>query len=337
MEEQHLTAGPDVEARMRALLDAIPDLMFRITADGIYVDFVGDAELLANPWEEVVGGRMDDLLPAEVARPLMATIRDALETGELQTLSYVLPTIRGDKRQFEARVVPIDDNQVVTIVRDATELRQTERDLRAAHDRLVQARDAERRRLERNLHDGAQQRLIVALQALRVASSRMARGGDGAAELLQRAEEQLAIAVGEIRELARGLHPSVLADQGLGAALEQLVPRLEGLLPVEIDVPVLRLEPELEACAYYLVAEALANAAKYADASAATVSVREDVDTITVAITDDGCGGARLTTGGGLEGLADRVAAFGGTLAIESPGGCGTTLRAVLPLPRHHS
>ena len=133
---------------MRALLDAIPDLMFRITAGGIYVDFVGDAELLANPWEEVVGGRMEDLLPPEVATPLMATIRDALETGELQTLSYVLPTIRGDRRQFEARVVPIDDNQVVTIVRDATELRQTERYLRAAHDRLVQARDAERRRLE---------------------------------------------------------------------------------------------------------------------------------------------------------------------------------------------
>ena len=135
----------------------------------------------------------------------------------------------------------------------------------------------------------------------------MARGGDGAAELLQRAEEQLALAVGEIRELARGLHPSVLADQGLGAALEQLVPRLEGVLPVEIDVPVLRLDPELEACAYYLVAEALANAAKYADASAATVSIREDVDTITVEVRDDGCGGACLTPGGGLEGLADRV------------------------------
>ena len=149
----------------------------------------------------------------------------------------MLPTIRGDRRQFEARVVPIDDNQVVTIVRDATELRQTERELRAAHDRLVRARDAERRRLERNLHDGAQQRLIVALQALRVASARMARGGDGAAELLQRAEEQLALAVGEIRELARGLHPSVLAEHGLGGGLEQLVPRLDGVLPVELDMP----------------------------------------------------------------------------------------------------
>lgn len=227
MEEEHLTTtGPDVEARMRALLDAIPDLMFRITADGIYVDFAGDAELLANPWENVVGGRMEGLLPAEVAGPLMSTIREALETGTLQTPGYVLPTIRGDQRQFEARVVPIDDNQVATIVRDATELRQTERKLRAAHDRLVRARDAERRRLERNLHDGAQQ-------------------------------------------LARGLHPSVLTDQGLGAALAQLVPRLDGVLPVEIDVPSSRLDPELEACTYYLVAEALANAAKYAGAAAA--------------------------------------------------------------------
>ena len=101
--------------------------------------------------------------------------------------------------------------------------------------------------------------------------------------------------------------------------------------------PVSRLDPELEACAYYLVAEALANAAKYAGATAATVSVREDVDTITVEISDDGCGGACLTTGGGLEGLAERVSAFGGTLTIESPDGRGTRLRAVLPLPRHHS
>ncbi len=338
MEEKHLTtAGPDVEARMRALLDAIPDLMFRIDANGTYLDFVGDAELLANPWEDVVGGRMEDLLPVEVAGPLMTTIREALETGRLQTLGYVLPTIRGDERQFEARVVPIDDNQVVTIVRDATDLRRTERELRAAHDRLVRARDAERRRLERNLHDGAQQRLIVALQALRVASARMARGDDGAGELLGRAEEQLALAVGEIRELARGLHPSVLADQGLGAALEQLVPRLEGVLPVEIDVPRSRLDHELEACMYYLVAEALANAAKYADATAATVTIREDVDTIAIEVSDDGCGGACLSPGGGLEGLADRVSAFGGTLTIESPDGDGTRLRAVLPLPRHHS
>jgi PAS domain S-box-containing protein len=338
MEKHHLTtAGPDVEARLRALLDAIPDLMFRITADGVYVDFVGDEELLANPWEDVVGGRMEDLLPEEVATPLMATIRDALDTGKLQTIGYVLPTIRGDRRQFEARVVPIDDNQVVTIVRDATELRQTERDLRAAHDRLVRARDAERRRLERNLHDGAQQRLIIALQALRVASARLARGGEGAAELVQRAEEQLALAVSEIRELARGLHPSVLADNGLAAAVEQLVPRLDGVLPVELDMPVSRLDPELEACAYYLVAEALANAAKYAGASAATVSVREDIDTLTVEISDNGCGGACLTTGGGLEGLADRVSAFGGTLTIDSPDGRGTKLLAVLPLPRHHS
>jgi PAS domain S-box-containing protein len=321
---------------MRALLDAIPDLMFRITADGTYVDFVGDAELLANPAENVVGGKMDDLLPPRVAGPLMSTIREALESGELQTLGYVLPTIRGDERQFEARVVPIDDNQVVTIVRDATELRQTERELRAAHDRLVRARDAERRRLERNLHDGAQQRLIVALQALRVASSRLP-AESAATDLLRSAEEQLALGIAEIRELARGLHPSVLTEDGLAAALQQLVLRVEELLPVELDVPPFRLEPELEVCTYYLVAEALANAAKYAGATSTAVRVDVGVDTITVEISDDGCGGACATPGGGLEGLAERVSALGGTLAIESPEGAGTTVRAELPLPRHHS
>jgi len=322
---------------MRALLDAIPDLMFRITADGTYVDFVGDAELLANPWEEVVGGKMDELLPASVAEPLLATIQRALETGELQTVGYVLPTIRGDEREFEARVVPIDDHQVVTIVRDATELRQTERELRAAHDRLVGARDAERRRLERNLHDGAQQRLIVALQALRVASSRLPPGSESADELLRRAEGQLAMAVDEIRELARGLHPSVLADDGLAAALAQLVPRLEGVLAVELDVPMTRLESELEACAYYLVAEALANASKYSGATRAQVRIVLGVDACTVEISDNGCGGACATSGGGLEGLAERVSALGGSLSITSPPGGGTTLSAEIPLSHHHS
>ena len=129
----------------------------------------------------------------------------------------------------------------------------------------------------------------------------------------------------------------MLADRGLGAAIEQLVPRLEGVLPVEVDVPISRLDPELEACTYYLVAEALANAAKYSGATVATVIVREDIDSITVEVSDDGCGGACLTAGGGLEGLAERVSAFGGTLAIESPAGQGTTLRAIVPLPRHHS
>jgi PAS domain S-box-containing protein len=330
-------AGPDVEARMRALLDAIPDLMFRITADGTYLDFEGDADLLANPSESVVGGKMDELLPPHVARPLMATIHEALESGRLQTLGYVLPTIRGDERQFEARVVPIDDNQVVTIVRDATELRRTERELRAAHDRLVRARDAERRRLERNLHDGAQQRLIVALQALRIASSRLPPGSAAAAELLLRAENQLAVGIAELRELARGLHPSVLTEDGLAAALRQLVTRVEELLPVELDVPAFRLEPELEVCTYYLVAEALANAVKYAGATTTSVRVGVGVDAVTIEITDDGCGGACATPGGGLEGLAERVSALGGSLSIESPESKGTTLRAELPLPRHHS
>ena len=124
MEGDSPLVEPDVDARMRALLDAIPDLMFRITADGMYVDFAGDAALLANPWEDVVGGRVEELLPPEVAEPLMLTTRRALETGTLQTVAYVLRTIGGEERQFEARVVPIDDNEVVTIVRDATELRR---------------------------------------------------------------------------------------------------------------------------------------------------------------------------------------------------------------------
>ena len=329
--------GPHVELRLQALLDAIPDLMFRISADGTYLDFAGDAELLANPREDVVGGTVHTLLPPDVATALMATIRRALETGTLQTVEYVLPTMRGDEREFETRVVPIDEKEVVTIVRDATEFRQTERDLRVAHERLVQARDAERRRLERNLHDGAQQRLVVSLQALRVAMTRLPEQGGPARDLLLRAERQLALAIEEVREIARGLHPAALTEDGLAAALQTLADRLEGLLPVDLDVARSRFDPELEACAYYLVAEALANASKYAEASRATVRVVVRVDAIEIDVTDDGCGGACATPGGGLEGLAERVSALGGVLAVVSPPDEGTRLHAELPVPLHVS
>jgi len=323
--------------RLRALVDAIPDLVFRITADGTYLDFAGDAGLLANPIGDVVGGHVDTLLPPDVAAALMAAIRRALDTGTLQTVEYVMPTLRGDRREFETRVVPIDDNEVVTIARDATDFRQTERDLRVANERLVQARDAERRRLERNLHDGAQQRLIVSLQALRVAMARLPGQGGSAEELLLRAEQQLALAIEEVREIARGLHPAALTDDGLGPALQMLADRLEGLLPVELDVPGSRFDPELEACAYYLVAEALANASKYADASLATVKVVSNVDVVVIDVADDGCGGACTAPGGGLEGLSERVSALGGILTVESPAGKGTWLHAELPVPLHVS
>jgi PAS domain S-box-containing protein len=331
------TGAAAVDARLRALVDAIPDLMFRITADGTYLDFAGDVALLANPREDVVGGRMDELLPPEVAGPLLTTIHRALESRRLETVDYVLRTMGGDEREFETRVVPIDDNEVVTIVRDATELRQTERELRAANERLVQARDAERRRLERNLHDGAQQRLIVALQALRVAIARLPDGGGSERDLLLRAEEQLAWAIGDIREFARGLHPPVLTESGLAPALGQLAARLDGILPVELDVPATRFDAELEACAYYLVAEALSNAAKYAGATSTQVRVVNAVEAITVDVVDDGCGGACASAGGGLEGLAERVSALGGSLSIESPSGGGTRLHAELPVPLHLS
>jgi signal transduction histidine kinase len=329
--------GLHVELRLRALVDAIPDLVFRITADGTYLDFAGDPGLLANPVDEVVGGHVDTLLPPDVATALMATIRRALDTGTLQTVEYVMPTMSGVEREFETRVVPIDENEVVTIARDATDFRQQERDLRIAHERLVQARDAERRRLERNLHDGAQQRLVVSLQALRVAMARLPDRNGPAQELLVRAEQQLALAIEEVREIARGLHPAALTEGGLAPALQLLADRLEGLLPVELDVPRERFDPELEACAYYLVAEALANASKYADAPSAAVRIVARVDSIVIDVADEGRGAAGVTPGGGLEGLFERVSALGGTLTVESPAGEGTRLHAELPLPLHVS
>ena len=322
------------EARLRALVDAIPDLMFRIHADGTYLDFAGDVSLLANPQHEVIGGNIDELLPKHVGTALMGCTRRALESGSLETVGYVLRTVAGEDREFEARVVPVDEQEVVVIVRDMTELKETERELRAAHERVVKARDEERRRIERNLHDGAQQRLVVALQSVRLAAKRIASDPDATVRLLATGEAELTAAITETRELARGLHPALLARHGLAPAVDQLMRRLDAFGEVTVDILDERLDHELETCAYYVIAEALANASKHAAATAVRVEVVRSADLLMIEVADDGSGGATRAEGGGLQGLADRVAAHAGRLELDSPPGSGTRLRAEIPLPR---
>ena len=193
------------------------------------------------------------------------------------------------------------------------------------------ATDAARRRLERNLHDGAQQRLAALSLSLRLAESRLPDEAEKALEILAGARVELTQALEELRELARGLHPNVLTDRGLGPALESLV--IRSPIPVEIDVPDERFPPAIEAAAYYVAAEALANVAKYADATLAEVRVAEDDDgaSIVVEVVDDGVGGADPARGSGLEGLVDRVESLDGTFAVESPPGGGTRIRATIP------
>jgi signal transduction histidine kinase len=210
------------------------------------------------------------------------------------------------------------------------ELRARVEELRASRARLVETADAERRRLERDLHDGAQQRLVSLALGLRLARSKLGPESDQAGALLDEAIEELSDATEELRELARGIHPAVLSDRGLDAALVALAGRAR--LPVELnETPGERLPPPVESAAYFVVAEALTNVARYAQASRADVRVARANGRLVVEVSDDGVGGADPGRGSGLRGLADRVSALDGQLQVDSPSGRGTVVRADIP------
>jgi signal transduction histidine kinase len=208
----------------------------------------------------------------------------------------------------------------------AAQVRAQLAEVRASRARIVAATDAERRRLERNLHDGAQQRLVTLSVALGLAAARDA----SASTVLSGAQDEVEEAITELRELARGIHPTLLRDQGLGAAVEALARRTP--LPVTVEGPVDdRLPDAVELAAYLLVSEALTNVVKHASASEATVRLERDGGTLGVTIADDGIGGAREAADSGLAGLRDRLEALDATLVVESEPGRGTTLRAEIP------
>ena len=202
--------------------------------------------------------------------------------------------------------------------------------LAASRAELVQVSDAERRRLERNLHDGAQQRLVSVALQLRMIGANLDDDAGPAREVLSAAQDDLAQGIDELRELARGLHPALLTEHGLRAALDALLERTP--LPVEIrELPEERLSAPVEAAAYYVVAEAITNVAKYASASSATVSIRRSNGCATVTVFDDGVGGADPAKGSGLRGLAARVEALNGHLDVDSAPDRGTRIKAEIP------
>jgi PAS domain S-box-containing protein len=203
--------------------------------------------------------------------------------------------------------------------------------LAASRARLVTAALAERRRLERNLHDGAQQRLVSLALLLRLANAHVDGDPALARRELDLAGGELARALSELREIARGLHPAILSDHGLDAAIQSVCGRAP--LPVDVEIELSREPTEaVQAAAYYTVVEALTNIAKYAGATTARVEVRERDDRLRVEVSDDGVGGADRRRGSGLSGLTDRVEALGGRLTIDSPAGEGTRIRAELPV-----
>jgi signal transduction histidine kinase len=210
------------------------------------------------------------------------------------------------------------------------ELRAKVEELRASRSRLVEVGLSQRRRLERDLHDGAQQRLVSLALTLRLAQERLSADSSEADHLLDRSREELDQALEELRELARGIHPAVLTDRGLAPAVEALAHRAP--LPVEVaDLPAERVPEHVELAAYFVVSEALTNVAKYASASQATVAVTRFDGRLVVEVSDDGVGGADAERGSGLRGLAARLEAIEGELDVESEPGQGTTVRADIP------
>jgi signal transduction histidine kinase len=209
------------------------------------------------------------------------------------------------------------------------ELRARVEELRESRARLLAVGLAERRRMERNLHDGAQQRLVSLALDLRLARASMREDPERAEELLDGVGEELSRALEELRELARGLHPAVLTDRGLEQAVRTLATRAP--LPVEVDARIGEVPEAVELAAYFVVSEALTNVAKYAAANRATVRVGRDDGSVLVEVSDDGVGGADPAHGSGLRGLGDRLSALGGKLEVDSRTGTGTTVKASIP------
>jgi signal transduction histidine kinase len=216
------------------------------------------------------------------------------------------------------------------VARLDADLRARVVELRASRARLVEASDTERRRLERNLHDGAQARLVGVALLLGHARRRVAADPEETAGLLDRAMDELRAGLADLRELARGIHPAVLTERGLEPALHALASRAPVPVTIEADGEQ-RLPAPVEIAAYFVISEALANVAKYAQATEATVAVRRTNGRVTVDVIDDGIGGADAAEGSGLRGLGDRVAALDGTLSLDSPPGEGTRLHVEIP------
>jgi signal transduction histidine kinase len=276
--------------------------------DGTYVDVDGHAVALPAEGSARVATAVE-----RSGRPVAALVHDASLRDHPELVDAVVA----------AAGLALENERL------QAELRARLEELRASRFRLVETADVERRRLERNLHDGAQQRLVALSLSLALAQREFG-SYPAVIEMLERTRSDLAAALAELRELARGIHPSLLTDRGLKAALEALANR--SLVPVELDeLPDERLPDGVEAAAYYLVAEALTNVTKYARASMASVRVLREDGHVIVEVSDDGIGGADARRGSGLRGLADRVEALDGRLYLDSPPGAGTRIRAEIP------
>jgi PAS domain S-box-containing protein len=331
-------ASPDLLA---ALLESVADAVYLVDADGA-VRFVNHAGL------EILGyDREEELL----GRPSHATIHHSHPDGTPfpeAECPLLRPRTTGETVREEdwfvrrdGSFVPIayssapvagpDGRGAVVVFRDVTAQRAAaEQHARAeAGARAMAAADAERRRIGRDIHDGAQQRLVHAALSAQHAIGRLDADPVEARALLRDVVAEIHAANDDLRELAAGIHPPILTTRGLAAALDSLAARAP--VPVDVDAPDTRFRPELEAAAYFVVAEALANVAKHAGATEARVTIAPGQDILAIEVRDDGRGGADLSAGSGLSGLKDRVETLGGTFALDSPAAGGTRVSATFP------
>jgi len=307
-------AGPQPglrEALARVLGDPSLQILYRVrgAGGGEFVDDAGHPAALPG----ADAGRSVTILDRD-GTPIAALIHDPALDGEPELLESAAAAAR----------LAIDNERL------QAEVRAQLREVRASRARIVEAGDRERRRVERNLHDGAQQRLVTLSMALGMIRDRA--GTSAAADLARDLDDaigELRGAIGDLRQLARGIHPTILTNEGLQAALESLAVRCP--VPVAVCYHAARCAQAAEVTAYFVVAEGLANVAKHAHATSATVTVTQNGGGIRVEVADDGAGGVSTETGSGLRGLEDRVAAIGGTLSIDSAPGRGTRLTAELP------
>jgi PAS domain S-box-containing protein len=314
----------------------------------LLVDEVGGIVRFNNTCEQLTGWEDDDTIRGRPFWEVFVASTDHYWVEDMladlaRGTPLVEQTLHWHSRGGEELVVAMSSTsildaegrrRILVVGLDVTERERHLHELHASRSRIVEAGDAERRRLERNLHDGAQQRLVSLSLALRLAQGRVSTDPYSAVEILDGAGGELAAALEELRELARGLHPAVLADRGLEAAVDSLAER--AAVPVDVQVELeQRLPAAVEVAAFYVIAESLTNVAKYAHATRALVRVTREAGLAVVEVRDDGVGGAEIGSGTGLRGLSDRLAALDGRLEIESNPGAGTTVRATIPVPSH--
>jgi PAS domain S-box-containing protein len=321
-------------SRMRAMLEAALDAVVTMDHRGHVLGWNHAAETtFGYRADEAIGREMAELIvPPSLRAAHRKGLARFLETEHAVVLDRRLELTGLHKNGTEFPVeltitrIGLPGPPMFTgYLRDITDRKEAEAELQASRARLVEVADAERRRIQRNLHDGAQQRLTAVLLSLGL----LRDSPEKRYALLDTAIDELAEGLKELRELASGLHPSVLAERGLVAALEALALRTP--LPVELAaLPDRNLPEQVEVAAYYVVAEALANVQKHAGAKRVVVRAAADGKRLVVEVVDDGVGGAK-EEGSGVRGLADRIEALGGGLTLDSPPGGGTRLRAEIP------